>query len=463
MKNKRISDKRLMLFISLVFYIIWWIIDGPRLYPDSGSYINAYNVSDIPLYRIFLAVCRMLPFAGSFVYEGYIGLYHASLIQNLLWAYMTYKLAVFTADFFKDKKYAVVSAWCAIIFQFSTAVLNRFFVPHRSLYSNDILTEAIAMPLFILCLIRLFYVVSGEKKSDLVILALDITALLLLRKQLTIIIPIGILILFIYKVLLKPKRKISTFVISLILTAAAYALSIFITVSYNHILYGIPTRAGSSEAFLCNLLYIADENDEEVFKDDEEREKEWFKEIINMQRKRGAMLAEIGKDKSFFARRDHYSESYDVIGYEIVHPVIEKAAKDQGITDINESYLYLRSAEKDLTGILMRRDLTEYVKQAGLNFINALMFSNAKSSPVFLPISMLLYAFYIGFMIICGTRKGIYGEVFIFSFIVIISIFANAALVGLTIFPQGRYMIYCMGLFYTMLTVMGIKIFLNKE
>ena len=251
MKNKRISDKRLMLFISLVFYIIWWIIDGPRLYPDSGSYINAYNVSDIPLYRIFLAVCRMLPFAGSFVYEGYIGLYHASLIQNLLWAYMTYKLAVFTADFFKDKKYAVVSAWCAIIFQFSTAVLNRFFVPHRSLYSNDILTEAIAMPLFILCLIRLFYVVSGEKKSDLVILALDITALLLLRKQLTIIIPIGILILFIYKVLLKPKRKISTFVISLILAAAAYALSIFITVSYNHILYGIPTRAGSSEAFLC--------------------------------------------------------------------------------------------------------------------------------------------------------------------------------------------------------------------
>lgn len=511
--NKR---KLLMLAISLVFFFFFMLLDGPYLETDSPAYLTFHpSRMEVPVYPLFLALMRLVPFPGGGAFEGHPGVWQALVFQNLIWGAATFFFGNFIMGFYirrdaqkgtdtssmllawqnkqeanRDLNRAFWMGMAGIGFQFVVALLNRFAAPRRCMYSNQIMSEALTMPLFILFLVFLYRLIRYRRKSDSRLCALCAFFLIGLRGHMKVVLVIWLASAALYFLVLKKSRSPGLFLASVFrIVVVLIVCSFFIAVT-NQIRYGRWTTASNPEAVLCNLLYIADDDSSELFREGEEQEKEWFEQIRKMQKERGALLLARPSDADFFEKETHYALNYDVIGYEIVHPVIYETADTERIFAGEDRILFLRDAERRLSDVLKRQDMTEYVRMAAVNFVAAFAYSNARFTKLLLPLSAFMYALYILLLflvirkrsalrrIICHDEENAgkpqttliqehqespgqrvekaerIDSVISFSALLLIATLVNASLVALTIFPQGRYMIYCMGMFYTCMMLM---------
>jgi hypothetical protein len=62
-----------------------------------------------------------------------------------------------------------------------------------------------------------------------------------------------------------------------------------------------------------------------------------------------------------------------------------------------------------------------------------------------------------------GLKNRCLDGITLYSSIVIVGLAINAAVVGLIIFPQGRYMAYATGMFYSSLVLMLGELFIKQR
>ena len=487
-RNEERTFSLLAVAIAAVFFLGIAIFDGPVWCVDSASY-TSMDFSREPVYPLFLLVLRRICSAAGLngtMYGQEAYLFVAVILQSLLWVLASVMLGRFVykhAARALPGKRAFALGIIAVLSQMGVAGINRFVANRGSMYSESIMTESLAMPLFVIFnifLIESFYEYDRNSVIRLALLGFLIASI---RKQMLITLVIWGACAFVLYLFVKRYRSVRQFFIVVLAVLISFAAINLTDRIYNYAVRGVFTgRIGDSKGGLDTLLYTALPEDRELFSG---LESEYpgitglYDEIYSECISRGLTIDtapgyELAEKSTIFnsdwvSMVDHYATSYDVIGFDVVLPAGDRYVADR----FPELYgVHAQLKENEMEGVLFRTLLKGAFKKITsgedraiayvfwANVVKAFVISNANISPrVLIPISFVMYGIFlllmIWLMIRNLNRKGVSPDeigyrrfVLLMGFVVIVGIAVNCFVTGSMIFPQPRYMCYSMGLFY---------------
>ncbi|MBR0173697.1 MAG: hypothetical protein IJQ21_13015 [Lachnospiraceae bacterium] len=490
--------------VCLIFFTGFALIDGPFLESDSATYYT-FNVFREPGYPLFLAFCRLLPGASVLTYDGYAGLYHAVFLQSLIWAFAVWRVGVCTTEIMRAADMCadgtdqtqggpsaadadgqmgpalskpVLAGWGAVCIHFATCLMHRFLSQRGALYSNSILTEALAMPLFLVFIVQLFYLLRdrGAAKRVAAVAALSLL-LIILRKHMTVTLLIWGFMALVLHLLMPETRHVRRFLAQCAVIVCVFAAAQLFTRVYNLAAFGsFSPQAGSHEGMMCMFLYVSDEADTALFREGEEAQRQWFAEIAAAQTARGARRADVPAGASWYERQKHFTDCYDVIGYEIAHDVLFAGAENRIGADApyQDKVRLMYDLEGELVPVLRRQGFADYLRVYADNLLAGLLASTTRIGDMLLPVTLMLFVCYAVLLVRTGGRvpgqrgrsadaetlpaPGGITQGGLFSLLVIAALFVNAGVVAAVIFSQARYDSYLTGLFYTAMLLMGLNL-----
>ena len=481
-----------------LFYIGVGLYDGPVWCVDSPSY-ESMDFSREPVYPLFLLalrkICELLKItAEPYGQPAYLTL--AIILQSILWIAAALVLGKYVFDISAralSHKRALVLSVIAMGLQVAVSSLNRFAAGRGSMYSESIMTESLAMPLFVIFTVLLLRSLDDYDKKKCLQLAALAVLMGSIRKQMLIVLIMWGFASFVLHLFVKKYRSLNKFSYTVIAVVVAFFLINILDCTYNLAVRGVfAGHTGNSKGGLCTLLYTADYQDAVIFEDsDPEKYPEitlLYSEIYNdcvrqkltIDYAPGYELKEKSNvlNSDWISMASHYAESYDVIGFDIVLPRCDEyvsvhfPALSGPMAMIKENEveaeLFKRLLKNSLSGIVSGEDGgVVYVFTA--NLLKAMVISNANISPrVLVSVSFIIYIiFFVVFVLLLVRTKALYRtdekgrdkelttlrrRFLVMSFVVMSGLMINCVVTGSMIFPQPRYMCYSMGLFYLALS-----------
>ena len=531
--RKQDRERRLFLFLvfcSAIFYLFFIILDGPIWCRDSQGYVDLSPRRPY-LYPLFLSGIRRLTSEQSLRNGLPAYLFYAGVVQALVNAYaafFTAKTVYRIAGGGRREKRANTMALFALLFQFAVSLLNRFGAARGSMYAETVMSESLAMPIFLLLICHLVLALRAEFAPEaggrrgamrgmvlpLLFVAGDLFLLLGLRSQLVFCLPLVAFSFFVQDVWPKNRRRPLWFGILLLLLLLVFAGNGRAECLYNEKIHGFfAEHTGKHEAVLCTLLYTCSEQDAEemtvlrapVSEKDISGEKDSSgegegsdgtgtsdvgQEKVSLLRalfvackERGVRMADVPAGADWVETASHYADSYDIIGYDILIPTVETFVKahpedfhwdeqthrmiweKEKKTDANAKEkqdeqmrveLAYDTVSGELVKLLLHQNPRPFLRLYAYNIVKGLVCTNGRMMPALIPFCLLLYGLY--FLFYLWIRKKKEGEIALFAEVVFLAIAFNVGMVGAVIFPQPRYMIYSMGLFYTAGMLMVVNI-----
>ena len=342
----------------------------------------------------------------------------------------------------------------------------------------------------------------------------DLFLLLGLRSQLVFCLPLVAFSFFVQDVWPKNRRRPLRFGILLLLLLLVFAGNGRAECLYNEKIHGFfAEHTGKHEAVLCTLLYTCSEQDAEemtvlrdpVSEKDISGEKDSSgkgeasertgisdvgQEKVSLLRalfvackERGVRMADVPAGADWVETASHYADSYDIIGYDILIPTVETFVKEhpedfhwddqthrmiwekEKKTDANAKEkqdeqmrveLAYDTVSGELVKLLLHQNPRPFLRLYAYNIVKGLVCTNGRMMPALIPLCLFLYGLY--FLFYLWIRKKKEREIALFAEVVFLAIAFNVGMVGAVIFPQPRYMIYSMGLFYTAGMLMVVNI-----
>lgn len=531
--RKQDRERRLFLFLlfcGATFYLFFIFLDGPIWCRDSQGYVDLSPRRPY-LYPLFLSGIRRLTSEKSLKNGLPAYLFYAGVVQALVNAYA----AFFTAQTVyriagggRREKRANTMALFALLFQFAVSLLNRFGAARGSMYAETVMSESLAMPIFLLLICHLVLALRAEFAPEaggrrgamrgmvlpLLFVAGDLFLLLGLRSQLVFCLPLVAFSFFVQDVWPKNRRRPLWFGILLLLLLLVFVGNGRAECLYNEKIHGFfAEHTGKHEAVLCTLLYTCSEQDAEemtvlrapVSEKDISGEKDSSgegegsdgtgtsdvgQEKVSLLRalfvackERGVRMADVPAGADWVETASHYADSYDIIGYDILIPTVETFVKahpedfhwdeqthrmiweKEKKTDANAKEkqdeqmrveLAYDTVSGELVKLLLHQNPRPFLRLYAYNIVKGLVCTNGRMMPALIPFCLLLYGLY--FLFYLWIRKKKEGEIALFAEVVFLAIAFNVGMVGAVIFPQPRYMIYSMGLFYTAGMLMVVNI-----
>ncbi len=469
--NSEKSEKRIVAFavlaISAIFFLGIAIVDGPVWCVDSAGY-TSMDFSREPVYPVFLMVLRKIFGESIFRNDLPIYLFAAVIIQSVLWIYATFRASMYIYELAEKKCSSRIMVnlitLCACFSQFLTPFLNRFVVQRHSMYSESIMTESVAMPLFVLFCIRLSIWLSHRNKKDGLLLILIGFLIINTRKQMMVVLLLWIVMSFLYDIWFGHNNRSRAIFTAIVATVFLVLFSRFVDSTYNYFARGIfHEHTGNKMGILCTLIYSADrdelENDinQSGLGDEGDLFIRIFDECIEQN-----LLYDSVKGSDWRSVTEHYADSYDIIGYEVLRPLCDEYLSEKYPDATYDQMRILDDElEADFANVLKGQNKMDLISVYAANLLRAFIYSNANMSPSILAvISMIIYFVFIVLLIygLIESKKKAYAdvdrEIYTFSAISLMGLAINAFTVAFIIFPQGRYMAYATGLFYTALMVM---------
>ena len=486
------SFRILSFVLPLIFYIGLLVVDGPVWCVDSPSY-TSMDFSREPVYPLFLLLFRkvfeLFDFCGKmYGLDSY--LFVAVLVQSLLWVYVTYRLAkeIFdAAASFLPLNKALFLGYTAVVTQIGVSALNRFAANRGSMYSECIMTESLAMPLFVLFVIYLWKLLKEFNKVNLnIVFALAILSASIRKQMLIMLIIWGATAFVVYLIKIKENGP-SKLLITFLMIFAAFALISIGDRFYNYCVRGVfAEHIGNSRGGLDTVLYTAKREDGELFKKYDSSEdypnlSELYYKIYDAVDEQKLTIEhapgyEMGEESTVFnsdwtAMASHYADSYDVIGFDVVAKICDEyVAQNFPDLDLTHAQIKENKIEGVLFNTLLKKDINDVFHKKGgavkyvftANVLKAFVISAANTRPaVLIKVSLGIYVFYLAIFLMLAIKSlmgnGSYvsdgrRDFLILSFITIVAVAVNCVVTGSMIFPQPRYMCYGMGLFYLTLT-----------
>ena len=342
----------------------------------------------------------------------------------------------------------------------------------------------------------------------------DLFLLLGLRSQLVFCLPLVAFSFFVQDVWPKNRRRPLRFGILLLLLLLVFAGNGRAECLYNKKIHGFfAEHTGKHEAVLCTLLYTCSEQDAEemtvlrdpVSEKDISGEKDSSgegegsdgtgtsdvgQEKVSLLRalfvackERGVRMADVPAGADWVETASHYADSYDIIGYDILIPTVETFVKEhpedfhwddqthrmiwekEKKTDANAKEkqdeqmrveLAYDTVSGELVKLLLHQNPRPFLRLYAYNIVKGFVCTNGRMMPALIPLCLFLYGLY--FLFYLWIRKKKEREIALFAEVVFLAIAFNVGMVGAVIFPQPRYMIYSMGLFYTAGMLMVVNI-----
>lgn len=455
--NRKITNGDwLLLAVSLLFYLLFPVLDGPVWCADSQSYVSMHITRE-PLYPTFLALCRAVCAVLDMD-----PLMMAAVLQSLLAGAATWYAGYVIK---KTKNDSGLLQLAAVVSQFAVTLICRFVAIRGSAYTESIMTEGLGLSLFVLFSLKLYqYLISGKKRCLLETLFFSFL-LISLRKQMTITLLImGIVFLWRYLLCDRKIKKVCCLFGLLVGVLLAGKLA---DRTYNYVVRGAwIEHSGNSMGILCTLLYTSDaEHDQKLFGD--ETVKELYLSIMQQAKEQQLLYADA--DKGWLALTSHYADSYDEIGYHIINPVVEEYLTSHGeLSEVEKAREYDAICRK-MSRTLFRQKPVPLLRLYTYNTWKGMVNSIARANPVLSLYALAAYLLMGAISVFLAVQRrklkcmerqegGVapYREMarqiehtMTFVLIVMTGIVINSMVVGLLIFTQPRYMLYGMGLFYT--------------
>ena len=342
----------------------------------------------------------------------------------------------------------------------------------------------------------------------------DLFLLLGLRSQLVFCLPLVAFSFFVQDVWPKNRRRPLRFGILLLLLLLVFVGNGRAECLYNEKIHGFfAGHTGKHEAVLCTLLYTCSEQDAEemtVLRDpvsekdisgerdssgegegsDGTETSDVGQEKVSLLRalfvackERGVRMTDVPARADWVETASHYADSYDIIGYDILIPTVETFVKEhpedfhwddqthrmiwekEKKTDANAKEkqdeqmrveLAYDTVSGELVKLLLHQNPRPFLRLYAYNVVKGLVCTNGRMMPALIPLCLFLYGLY--FLFYLWIRKKKEREIALFAEVVFLAIAFNVVMVGAVIFPQPRYMIYSMGLFYTAGMLMVVNI-----
>lgn len=504
--RKQDRERRLFLFLlfcSATFYLFFIFLDGPIWCRDSQGYVDLSPRRPY-LYPLFLAGVRRLTSEQSLRNGLPAYLFYAGVVQALVNAYaafFTAKTVYRIAGGGRREKRANTMALFALLFQFAVSLLNRFGAARGSMYAETVMSESLAMPIFSLLICHLVLALRTEFAPEaggrrgamrgmvlpLLFVAVDLFLLLGLRSQLVFCLPLVAFSFFVQDVWPKNRRRPLRFGILLLLLLLVFVGNGRAECLYNekiHVFFAEHT--GKHEAVLCTLLYTCSEQDAEemtVLRDPVSEKDSLLRALFVACKERGVRMADAPAGADWVETASHYADSYDIIGYDILIPTVETFVKEhpedfhwdeqthrmiwekEKKTDANAKEkqdeqmrveLAYDTVSGELVKLLLHQNPRPFLRLYAYNIVKGFVCTNGRMMPALIPLCLFLYGLY--FLFYLWIRKKKEREIALFAEVVFLAIAFNVGMVGAVIFPQPRYMIYSMGLFYTAGMLMVVNI-----
>ncbi len=446
--------KSIILFIiCIAFYLFFYAIDGVIICVDSPSYIRQYIFRE-PVYPSYLALMRMIFGPSEDIYLSY-----AVFFQCLLTGFSTYIFIRFIGNRFKLKFWETgfITLICL-----GVSLICRFLAGRGSMYSNCIMTESICIPLFLL-FTRFITEYLLDHKRKALIWALAVSLILVSTRKQMFITLILIPCVIIYVCIKKGnasfiKNLLRGSLTSLVLVCLILKSNKGIEYIYSYSLREQVSSHFNDNRFLTTVIFYTAERDDASLIDDPDL-RSLFLDIYDLCDDEGSMMHSAKGGP--LARADHFADHYDMIQIDHMWPIFEYYASDK-LNDpdpvIRESYvdeISRKIAMSILPKRIPRMDLV-----LGCNVAKGLCNTVAKSGIVFVPFVIIIYLIYIWAMVFLKKKaenRAADPEIMFGSYS-LLSVLINVLTVSVVIFPQVRYTIYNMPVFYTALFVMIIKV-----
>ena len=456
--GKRGLNIGLLCFLSAFFFgmfIIW----GVPVYNDSNQYI-CMHVHREPIYPLFLWMMRLIAGDNSLVLAG--------IIQCILAVYASYRFITYVLNniVFKaiDKKETTVqSVWyrCA----FTVAITGTVVAPYRitSLISvthvmlaNGILSEALALPLFLLYVVNLHKMMIERTKQGMInikyasVSFLLAFVLALTRGQMIVTLIAWVIVAFI-SVLNSGKRGMLFVVILAFIMSVTFRT--VLTKSYNYIFNGrYVDNVYTKLTMLSNIFFVTDRESGELIKDEDT--KKIFYRLYDVMDDNEWSYKYCG-DKAG-ERAIYLEDMHDKVKFDVLEAGFRDIMNERGMPDYIDYNLKAEEYSGRLIGILwpecFSRWFVDWIIMGCRGVVRSIAVCNK--------ILYLYVAAALAYMLL-GTIKCLKKEreTAFFALIALLLLFGNAFGTAFTIMCLSRYMIYAFPLFYSAVIAITIKLF----
>lgn len=521
----------LILFANLAAYIGFALIDGPVWCRDSNSYATMDYTRE-PIYPTFLWLMRKL-FGENVMVHGWdltdrlggkapamepLYLMAVIVVQSILAAVTVWLLSKLCYEISGKLRFAAA----ANLVMWGVDLLNRFGAKRGSTYTQSIMTEGFGVSFYILFLLSLFQYLRQRRRMELGnetswkrYLRLSVLMMVLCasqHKQLTITLIIfaaaaisaDLRLLIRYRSFVKTgnqaanqsgqqccgktgtrKAALSWLFRDVAALLCAGVLIFLIGHIYNLTFHGVWSfHTGSADKIDSTLLYTVTEKDAELFvsnekaaPDDADNLRELFLSVE--EELAGQQLRYVDAPSgSWVELCSHYADSYDIIGFEVLDPLVDGYVRTNRPDLIPGSMEFAIATDQvcqSLEHVLIRQNpgrlLYLWINNVRKGFVNTVL----RVSTVLNWASLVLWISYLSALFLLIQReKHKSGDSFrtseknscnaaeekrcvdtiLLAALVLLGTLVNCMVVGAIIFPQTRYMIYNMGLFYIALILM---------
>ena len=440
----------ILLMISLGFYIFFFFMDGFIICADSASYIEMHFTRE-PLYSIYLSFFRFL-FNGN----EEISLLAAVFGQSILAG-----IAAFSITHYLSKEFRLPSwiSYAILAMPLATSLLCRFAAQRGSMYSNCILTEGITISLYLLFFrYCLEYLLHRTKKGCIWCAVLCFIGISM-RKQMYILLLLFFLAL-IYTIFKNHEYKK---IISVVITIVSILLLVsLLDRSYNLIKRNEFTRHVDDNRFVATMVFYTADRDYANYIENEEI-RQVFLDVYDVCNENGYLMN--SAPSGWFDEVTHFSDHYDLIQLNTLSLTLEDVVpKMDYAKEIQFDSIRIDMVKSEIIRALLPHEIPRILKVMFNNFLAGLVNTIAQRSPILCVYAILAYLAYfilLAVLIIRNRKKDSSHcrGICLFAAFVIISLFANVALVASVIFCQSRYVIYNMAPFYIVMILILYELF----
>ena len=430
-----------------LFYLFFALYDGYFWCDDTIGYVTMSETRE-PLYPLFLFLLRNI-----FINYDDMYLYIAVIIQSLITAYSVYELSKMFTEKLDLRWYEQT---IIIFIMLSVSLLCRFAAKRGSMYSNSILSESIAYPLYLLFFKFVISYTLDDNKKSLLLCSLISFLLISTRKQMYItIVIVFVAILF---VSFKNEKMKSGLVRGILICALIFLSSKIFDFGYMRLFKGINSTHTSDNRFITTMIiYVSDDDSDEKIRDIEVRK--IFNEIyLKCDKNQYLKKYENG---NWYKRFKHFANNYDHIQIDTLWPILQNYASTKLELENKEVEIKVDEINnviiKNLLGVSWFKIFLTFLD----NFLAGIMITVAADKEIFVYYSLFFYMFYCFFILLLIRKKE--NKELIISFISLFSLLLNVIVVSMVIFCQTRYTIYNMPIIYISLYIMLRKFIIVKK
>ena len=264
---KRI-EKIIVIGFFLIFFLGCLCIFGTPQYNDSAQYISMH-VHREPVYPLFLFLIRIIAKEHYLIVAG--------MLQSILAVYACSRFVLYMHNIIESgdenvRARKLISLVALIVVSVVPYIITPIMSLTHVMLSCGILSEALALPLFILFTIKLHRMIT-EGRTDDRICSLILAILLSLTRSQMLFTIIAWVITTIASYIRSGKKRISSFIIPVIVLMVFIPVRTILIKSYNLIFNGrYVDNVYTNLTMLTNIFYVTDRDTGTRIEDEDLRE-----------------------------------------------------------------------------------------------------------------------------------------------------------------------------------------------